>query len=167
MKKVLKWGLIGFGVIMFIGAISPKQPEETKNQVAEIKEVKKDIPTSTPIPTVQPFNIEVTSQIVKKVNKKYRYFFDIRNKDSKSFEGSVKISIYKANAKSALAGDTFSTNKPIEPTLGNSVFTDANTGPVSEMGEYGLTDFKYEVIINKQVVKTGEGKVTDKFENLD
>lgn len=161
MKKIGKWILIVTVVWIFISAITgnaKSKPAENKNEVAK----------ATAIPTVQAesFNIEVTSQIVKKVNGKYRYFFDIRNKDSKSFEGSVKISIYKANAKSALAGDTFSTNKPIEPTLGNSVFTDANTGPVSEMGEYGLTDFKYEVIINKQVVKTGEGKITDKFENL-
>ncbi len=161
MKKIGKWILIVTVVWIFISVITgnaKSKPTENKNQVAK----------ATAIPTVQaePFNIEVTSQIVKKVNGKYRYFFDIRNKDSKSFEGSVKISIYKANAKSALAGDTFSTNKPIEPTLGNSVFTDANTGPVSEMGANGLVDFKYEVIINKQVVKTGEGKITDKFENL-
>lgn len=30
-----------------------------------------------------------------------------------------------------------------------------------------LPRFKYEVIINKQVVKTGEAKIADKFENLD
>ena len=161
MKKIGKWILIVTVVWIFISAITgnaKSKPTENKNEVAKA--------TATPTVQAEPFNIEVTSQIVKKVNGKYRYFFDVRNKDSKPFEGSVKISIYKANAKSALAGDTFSTNRPIEPTLGNSVFTDANTGPVSEMGEYGLTDFKYEVIINKQVVKTGEGKITDKFENL-
>lgn len=163
MKKIGKWILIVTVVWIFINVITgnaKSKPSEGGNTNTSDK--------ATIVPTIktEPFNIEVTSQIVKKVSGKYRYFFDIRNKDSKSFEGSVKISIYKANTKSALAGDTFSTNKPIEPTLGNSVFTDANTGPVSEMREFGLTDFKYEVVINKQVVKTGEGKITDKFENL-
>lgn len=166
MKKVVKWGLIGLGVIMFIGAVSPKQPQDNQKQLTEVVEVKKEAATSTPVPTIQPFNIEVTSQIVKKVNGKYRYFFDIRNKDNRPFEGDVKISIYKSNPNSKLGGDTFSTNKPIEPNLGNSVYTDANTGPVSEMGTNGMTDYKYEVLINKQVVKTGEGKIIDKFENL-
>ncbi len=164
MKKVGKWILIVTVVWIVINVVTGNvKSNPSKNSTANISA------KATTVPTVkaESLNIEVTSQIVKKVNGKYRYFFDIRNKDSKPFEGSVKILLSKSGSKMSLAGDTFSSTKPMEPTLGNSVLIEANTGPVSEMGENGLVDFKYEVIINKQVVKTGEGKITDKFENLD
>lgn len=117
--------------------------------------------------TVENFNIVVTSQIVKKVNGQYRYFFDIRNKDTKPFEGSVTIELYNNQQSSALAGDTFNTNSAIEPNLGTSVYTDAHTGPQSVHGDYGITKFKYTVQKDNKTVKTGEGTITDQLEDTD
>lgn len=59
-------------------------------------------PTFTPSPIPKPiekFNIVVTSQIVKRIDNKCRYFFDIRNKDTKPFEGSVTISLFTNELK--------------------------------------------------------------------
>jgi hypothetical protein len=166
MKKIVKWSLIATVAWIFISAITGN----LKSNPNTTTEKKTEAPISTTTPTIvkaENFNMEVTSVIVKKVDKKYRYFFDIRNKDTKSFTGEVRLSLYRSNPNTKLGGETFTTEKPIEPNLGSSVFTDANTGPVSQMGENGMTNFKYEVLINKQIVKTGEGVITDKFENLD
>lgn len=123
-------------------------------------------PTSTPKP-VEKYNIVVTNQIVKKVDGKYRYFFDIRNHDTKEFEGSVSILLFTDELKNEIAGDAFDTKAPIEAELGASVYTDANTGPVSVHGIDGITKFKYIVRKDNQVVNSGEGRITDEFEDLD
>lgn len=123
-------------------------------------------PTNTPKP-VRKYKIAVTNQIVKKVNGKYRYFFDIRNHDFEPFEGDVSITLFTDELKNALAGDTFSTNQPIEPDLGSSEYIDANTGPVSVHGGSGITKFKYVVKKDENVVGSGDGIITDKFEDVD
>ncbi len=123
-------------------------------------------PTNTPKP-VEKYNIVVTSQIVKKVDGKYRYFFDIRNKDTKPFEGSVSIALFTSELKNPIAGDAFNTTKAIEPELGTSVNTDANTGPQSVHGANGIIKFTYTVKKGNDVVNTGEGTITDKFEDVD
>lgn len=122
--------------------------------------------TSSTEKPVEQFNIVVTSQMVKKIDSKYRYFFDIRNKDMKPFEGKVSITLYNEQQTNPLSGDTFTTNKPIEPNLGTSVYLDANTGPVSQHGEFGITKFQYVVKVNDQQVKEGNGQISDQFENL-
>lgn len=123
-------------------------------------------PTNTPKP-VEKYNIVVTSQIVKHVDGKYRYFFDIRNKDTKPFEGSVSITLFTSELKNPLAGETFNTKAPIEPELGSSVYTDANTGPTSVHGANGMTKFKYVVKKGNVVVNSGEGQITDELEDVD
>lgn len=123
-------------------------------------------PTNTPKP-VEKYNIVVTSQIVKKADGKHRYFFDIRNKDTKSFEGSVTISLFTSEQKNPIAGDTFTTNKAIEPELGTSVYADAHTGPPSVHGANGISKFTYTVKKDSEIVNSGEGVITEKFEDTD
>lgn len=122
-------------------------------------------PTEIPKP-VDKFNIVVTSQIVKKVDGKYRYFFDIRNHDSKPFEGNVTISLFTDELKDPLAGDTFNTTKAIKPELGTSVYADANTGPTSVHGANGITKFKFTVKQGESVVNNGEGIISEQYEDL-
>lgn len=124
------------------------------------------VTTDTPKPA-ENFNIVVTSQIVKKVDGKHRYFFDIRNKDTKAFKGDVTISLFTNELKNPIAGDTFSTSRPIEPGLGTSVYADASTGPPSLHGENGITKFKYTVKKGDKTVSSGEGVMTEKFEDID
>ena len=124
-------------------------------------------PLSTPAPAVvEKYNIEVTSIIVKRIENKYRYFFDIRNNDTKSFEGSVYISLHTKSAVSPWAEDTFIAQSPIEPGLGKSVYVEGLTGPESQNGpDYGLSSFKYTAMKEGQEVANGEGIITAKFEN--
>ena len=111
-------------------------------------------------------NIVVSSQIVKKVGGKYRYFFDIRNKDKASFNGKVVISLYNENQASALGKETFETSASIEPGMGNFVFLEINTGPKASFGEYGIASFKYEVEASDGGTNSGGSVVTGKFEDL-
>jgi FtsZ-interacting cell division protein ZipA len=130
------------------------KPQENKKEKTE--EVKQEEPA-------EPFDIVVTNQTIKKIDKKYRYFFDVRNKDKKDFNGEVSITLHNNEQNSALGRNTFKTTSPIEPQLGNSVYIDINTGPVSAHGEFGITKFKYEVKIDNKIVKTGEDEITNKL----
>lgn len=74
--------------------------------------------------------------------------------------------MYNNKQDSALGGETFTTTYPIQPEGGQSVYIDINTGPVLVHGEYGITKFKYEAKVDDKVVKSGEGKISDKYEDL-
>lgn len=172
-RTVVKIGLTTAFIILFIVGLTssgsntstpttmPSSPQPTvANQVA-ISQA-----TATPQP-FEGLKIDITSQVVKKINGKYRYFFDIRNNDTKNFMGNVTISLYNDKQESPLGKDTFTTNLTIEPKLGNSVSIDINSGPVSQHGEYGITKFKFVVQSDGIEVNRGEGVISDKFENLD
>jgi hypothetical protein len=163
----VKWILgIVFGLLYIIGFASAGNKSSPPNITNVTKNINAQAqPTETPQPA-EKFNIEVKSDIVKKVDGKYRYFFDIRNNDSKSFEGTVTIALFTSESKNPLAGDTFSTKSPIESNLGTSVYTDAHTGPVSVHGANGMVKFVYTVKKDDKVVNSGEGQITDKLEDL-
>ncbi|MCC7356749.1 MAG: hypothetical protein IT410_04040 [Candidatus Doudnabacteria bacterium] len=169
--KTIAKGIAIFIVVLIVAAVwqSMNQPQsQTQSQgTAQQAEEPKEEQTPAKEPPVEPFNIEVTSQIVKKVDGKYRYFFDIRNKDTKNFEGAVTINLLRAN-NSRLGSDTFTTTRAIEPNLGFAQYIEINSGPMPMFdSESAITKFTYEVKIDKKSVKSGEGVITDKFENLD
>jgi hypothetical protein len=64
-----------------------------------------DIPTATK-------DIAVTNKVVKHVDGRYRYFFDIRNNDGEAFEGSVTIELVQKSGN-ALGREIFETQQPI------------------------------------------------------
>lgn len=160
MKKLIKWSLIIFvGFFVLMGIIGSSSKDAQKSFEAGKK-------AGSGESQAEKLNVIVESQIVKKVDGKYRYFFDIRNKDTKNFEGSVTITVYNNLQESSLGGDTFKTSKPIEPNLGTSVYFDIFTGPASVHGENGITKFKYVVKKDDQTVNEGEGTISTKLENL-
>lgn len=140
-----------------------EQPQTAEKPAETVQEANKDAEIVEQ--PVEPFEIVVASQIIKKIDGKFRYFFDIRNKDKKDFNGKVSITLYNEKQNSALGGDTFETKVPLAPEFGNSSYIDINTGPTSQHGEFGITKFKYEVKIDNKVVKSEEGKITDKYED--
>lgn len=103
--------------------------------------------------------ISVTSQNVKLVGGKYRYFFNIKNNDTEPFAGDVKITVINAEGDSVY-DDTFSTSQPLVSGGGTSVYFDANTGPTSVHGANGIKTYSYTVKANGQTVKTGSGVVS-------
>ncbi|PYV93889.1 MAG: hypothetical protein DMG90_01335 [Acidobacteria bacterium] len=121
-------------------------------------------PTPTPKP-VEKINVTVSSQMVKKVGGKYRYLFEIRNHDSKSFTGIATISLYNDKQQTALGQGTFDMIQPLQPSLGSVVCFDSNTGPISQRGGDGITHFKYTIMVNGQGVNAGEGQITGKYED--
>lgn len=161
-------------VLMLVGIA--KVPSSSKSSVpAQVNNIQTEKPKTNNVPIknsevaqkpAEQMNIVVENQIVKKVNGKYRYFFDIRNKDKKDFSGKISISLFNNKQPSALGKDNFETSSPIEPGLGNSVFLEINTAPTAIHDDYGITTFKYEVSIDGNVVKSGEDKITDKYEDL-
>lgn len=154
-----------FGLIST--AIDPTATQVTSTNSNVSSSTPTPVPTATPTPTPtpEPFNIVVTSQIVKKVGGKHRYFFDIRNQDNRPFEGSVGITV-RNDSGMLLSGDSFKTTSPLGVGLGRSVYLDANTGPTSIHGSSGVTKFTYGVQVNGVTVKSGEGAISDKYENL-
>jgi hypothetical protein len=168
-NKTVKWGITGFFLLLLLGASSKGSPSKSAQSATQQKaSVVTSEPTQPLVPSptaIEPVNIAVTSQMVKKVEGKHRYFFDIRNNDSMPFEGSVLITLH--NQTNSIARDTFTTTAPIDPGLGESVYLDANTGPVSVHGEFGVTTYTYVVTIDNIEVNSGEGQITATFEDLD
>lgn len=113
--------------------------------------------------TAEPVEVVVTSQIVKAVGGKHRYFFDIRNQDDQPFSGSVKIELVGTDGN-RIYEDTFTTSQPIQPGVGTSQFVEASTGPRSVHGDSGVVSYRYTVSVNGAVAKTGEGAISTKFE---
>ncbi len=156
--KKKKWLWIVAGIIVLL-AIAGAMNDEKSKTPASFKTVN-DTVSEPPANTteVKSFDIAVTNQTIKKVDNKYRYFFDIRNSDTKDFDGEVSIILLNAQ-NTKLGQETFNVTKSIESKVGNSVYIDINTGPVSAHGEYGVVKFTYEVKSNNAVVKTGGGIV--------
>lgn len=169
MKKILKWTLIVvggfFGLMILIAMVGSKGQggQSIQKSFEEGNKVGAGVGNQTSQP-VEKFNIVVTSQIVKKVDSKYRYFFDIRNKDANNFEGKVIISVYNQLGNN-IWDNPFQTESPIKPNMGDSVYFDINTGPVSVHGENGISKFKYVVEIGDNTVNEGEGEISTKLED--
>lgn len=129
----------------------------------------KSVNTETKSEEIITQNIAVSSQIVKRVDGKCRYFFDIRNYEATPFEGSVEISLFKENGgkEYQLGREVFDTKAPIEQNLGDSVYFDINTCPVSIHGENGITKYQFVVKTGGNVVNQGEAPISTKFEDID
>ena len=167
-RKGVKIGItVMFVFFILMGKISSdSESKQISNNPSPTPTIEKKIePTEAP-KNVEKMKVEVTSQIVKKVGKKNRYFFLIQNSDTKPFEGKVSITLFNEKQKTALGGETFNTSQPIQPTIGNSVNFDINTGTTSEYGEFRITRFKYSVKVNDVEINNGEGAISDKFEDL-
>lgn len=112
------------------------------------------------------YDVRVTSQIVKKVEGKHRYFFRIENHDSKPFEGEVEIKLLNGSGH-ATGEDSFNTTHPMQPEGGSNVHFDIRTGPVSVHGaEFGIRTFQYTVKSKGRIVNRGQGAISGQYEDL-
>ena len=94
----------------------------------------------------------------------YRYFFSIKNNDTQNFDGEVKISWYSSEGE--VWSETFTPSQPISPGTAKSIYDDIPLGPVSIHGLAGVSSYKFWAKENGQLVKDGEGTITDKLETL-
>lgn len=152
--------IVGLGLVVSIGVVVFRVRPPNSQPVAA---------PAQPVVTnfdklAEPFDIRVTSVIVKKVDGKFRYFFDLRNHDSKPFDGSVKITLKNTRPEITNGRETFDTKSPIQPSNGTSVFFDVNTGPRSIHGDSSVESFEFVATIKKQVVAEGRGEITSKIE---
>jgi hypothetical protein len=111
---------------------------------------------------VEPIDIRVESLIVKEVDGKHRYFFDIRNYDTETFEGSVEISLITQEGLK-VGKDTFSTKSPIEPDTGKSVYIDIYTAPKAIHGVKGVLTYEY-IVRKEYIVNEGSEDISKEFE---
>jgi hypothetical protein len=173
-SKRAKWivtGIVGF-CFLIGGIVNAATPQRIPAQVGPAPTTQ---PTTAPLPTeppkptptpkpVEKFKLDISSLVVKKVDGKYRYFFNILNHQGKSFEGSVMIRLY--SEKAIMGEETFTTKKPIEPNLGETVYFDSSMAPKSRNG-YGVDRFVYTINIDNSEVNSGEGKIATEYEDLD
>lgn len=113
-----------------------------------------------------PLRVVVTSLIVKKVGRKFRYFFDIRNQTSEPWDGTVEITLVNATPGLTNGSEKFRPEGAIQPGLGNAVFSDAWTGPARIHGEAAVTSFRYVVRQANGTEFSGSGPISPKFEQL-
>ncbi len=121
-----------------------------------------DAPTRKPIGDGEPIDIRVTNTMVKKVGKKYRYFFTVRNHDTKTLNGSAEITLLNKQPDTRNGNETFNTTKPMQPDGGSSVYMDIYTAPT---GGWGVGSFSYEIVSQRMRVAGGTGAITSEFED--
>ena len=120
------------------------------------------------LPDGKPHDIRVTSVIVKGVDSKFRYFFDVRNHDGQAFAGEVKIVLLNSEPGVENGDDTFSAAaNPIQPNVGRSVFLEAHTGPASVHGDACVAGFRFVAVVDGKAVARGTGAISERFEKLD
>ncbi len=120
------------------------------------------------LPAGEPFDLRVTSTIVKAVDGKFRYFFDIRNHDNRPFAGEVKITLLNREPGVENGDDTFSTaGNAIQPGVGRAVYIEAFTGPASVHGESCVARFTWLAVVAGKIVAKGVGRIAEKYEDLE
>lgn len=171
MWKYSRWNIVVKGLVTGVFLLITVSLFSGSSKTKEGFEAGKNQGSTSTSPTLaeSKTDIVVTSQIIKKIDKKYRYFFDIRNNGQEDFRGTVKIELFNKSFKSSLVDEEFSASTAyIAPSVGKSVYIDAITGPVSEHGEEnGYSRFTFTVKDGGNVVKQGEGTITDSFEDTD
>lgn len=134
------------------------QVEKPETLIVQKQEIKPEV--------VEKMNIAVTSIIVKKVDWKCRYFFDIRNNDKRPYVWWVKINLINAKWSNTW-NDKFNTTSPIAPKLWTTVYLEASTCPVALHWEYWINSYTFDVFENDKIVNSWSWMISDKFENYD
>lgn len=109
-------------------------------------------------PQLPPVDIRVKSLNVKNVDGKFRYFFQIRNHGTEPFHGDVTISLKRTDGSTTWY-ETFSATEPMQPDGATVVYTDANTGPTSDFGEFKITAFAFKVTSKGGASGKGTGSI--------
>jgi len=144
-------GLLGIFCIWIVGTVILQIINDDSAPVSKMTPVAQQ--------PVEPVNIVVTSQAIKYIDGKYRYFFNIKNNDSKSFAGDVTIDIINAEGNS-IYDKTFTASKPIASGLGSSVYFDVNTGPTSIHGTNGILTYSSVVKVEGNIVAESSGNIS-------
>jgi len=107
-----------------------------------------------PVKPEDTHQIEITAINVKHPDK-YRYFFNIKNKATSSFFGSIEITLVNREAKRVTL-QNFDTKDSGEwgilPEISKTVYLDAHTAPSSIHGDAGIVSYR-------SVVKNNDGKI--------
>jgi hypothetical protein len=137
---------------------------EKANKLAPSSAVAK---TTSATPHVnESYRIEVESLIVKRIGKKHRYFFQIRNDDSRPFNGKVEVRV-KGYKGVTVGLEVFVFKAPLEPGKATYGFIDANTGPTSRYGDFKVTSFQYRAYSQQRNVASGTGSISQKYEEYE
>lgn len=137
-------GLVIIGLIVFVASILTSAVTDGDNEI-ESQVVQEQM------------DISVTSQNVKLIDGKYRYFFDIKNNDDKSFVGDINIDLISAEGKSIY--DKNFKDASIGVGIGKSIYIDISTGPVQVHGVNGISNFEFTASKGDQVIKSGSGSI--------
>lgn len=105
--------------------------------------------------------VSVQALTVKRVNGKYRYFFQISNGTPAPFLGNVKIVLQNAMKGISNGQETFNTSVPMPPGGSTTVYLDVNTGPRSVHEDASVVGFSYEVKSDGNPTVEGVGNVSE------
>lgn len=164
-KKKIIIGIVVFIMIAGgIGAILESQEPASSNKNEVVEKVQAE---NTPTPKgIEKVDIQVESQIVKKIDKKYRYFFSINNQDDHSFNGKLHIVAKTGSGTKVISKYVDFAEKPLEAGLSRVIHADANSAPEHIAGEYGASVFTFSATLDNDEVANGEGIITEEFEDL-
>lgn len=153
-----------FKVLGFLWGVISSDTDSTQNQAVteQVQNETDDNVDSTQNQVVaeivhEPMDILITSQTIKQVDGKYRYFFNIKNNDDEPFTGDINIDLISAEGKSIYDRDF--QNASIGAGIGKNVYIDISTGPVRVHGANGIANFEFTASIDGQAVNKGNGSI--------
>lgn len=137
-----------FGLIIILAAIGNSNMHEPAIQD----------PSNANVESSASAKLTASMSAMKKVDEKYRYFFDVSNEDTKPFIGKMKILLFNKQSDSWMMYEGF--DVAIDPGVHKVFYIDTFTGPESVHGEFGISRFEYEAILGSKTVQKGKGEIT-------
>jgi hypothetical protein len=110
-------------------------------------------------------NVVVTSTIVKKVDGKFRYFFDVENRNQRPITGSATITLLSRDAKNGFKYPFDIDLDALAPGLHKPRYVTINTGNTPEYGSDGIGRFSYAVKMDSHSFSYDGRPITDKYED--
>lgn len=156
-------GVLAFVVLMIIIVNATTDPEtKTENNNSNVNNSQQS--QADPAQKAIADKLVVTNSINKKVDGKYRYFFDIKNDNATPVSATVIVTVVSKDDSFKMSTDFGLID--LQPGLHKNGFRELNTGNTAGFGASAIGKFRYTVKIGNNSYDYPDQPLTDKFEDL-
>ena len=136
-------------IIILLAAITLNSCEEKRYKNDELTEKTK---------------IVVTNKAIQKINGRYRYLFDVRNKDKQEARISIIFKCFPTDGD-LKEENTHQADIVIPSGKGGEVYFDLETPPVQIDSLKGIKEYAFEISIDNELSQKGGDKVSENYKD--